>query len=158
MIFGIVQTALYVDFAWVYWTRQRVKLRNGGVVDSDDLSRGWLLSRLLGRGSERFNEEEGITTDGTENGTLGKTNGSGGRWGARGISVSADEGVLDVPQPQKKRSPPVDSTVRQDELAGIMEDNDDESSDDEGLPPNVKAKGILNAVGNGQEWRNDRDK
>src|SRR3954452_19220917 len=38
--FGIVQTALYLDFAWVYWTRQRVKLRYGGIVDSDDISRG----------------------------------------------------------------------------------------------------------------------
>ena len=49
VIFGIVQTALYLDFAWVYWTRQRVKLRNGGVVDADDLRRGWLLNRIFGK-------------------------------------------------------------------------------------------------------------
>src|SRR5271163_1171757 len=38
VIFGVIQTAFYVDFAWVYYTRQRVKLRNGGIVDSEDLS------------------------------------------------------------------------------------------------------------------------
>src|SRR5450432_624742 len=41
--FGILQTILYLDFAWVYWTRQRVKLRSGGIVDADDLNRGWLV-------------------------------------------------------------------------------------------------------------------
>jgi ER lumen protein retaining receptor len=44
--FGVVQTALYVDFAWVYYSRQRVKLRNGGIVDSDDFRKGWLLRGL----------------------------------------------------------------------------------------------------------------
>ncbi|CAD0098322.1 unnamed protein product, partial [Aureobasidium mustum] len=27
--FGVIQTLFYFDFAWVYWTRQRVKLRYG---------------------------------------------------------------------------------------------------------------------------------
>jgi hypothetical protein len=44
--FGVVQTALYVDFAWMYYSRQRVKLRNGGIVDSDDFRKGWLLRGL----------------------------------------------------------------------------------------------------------------
>src|SRR5207245_7405798 len=56
--FGTIQTALILDFMWVYWTRQRVKLRHGGVVDSEDLSRGWLVSRLIGRKSGDFDEEE----------------------------------------------------------------------------------------------------
>ncbi|KAF9049662.1 hypothetical protein BDZ89DRAFT_1154510 [Hymenopellis radicata] len=32
--FGIIQTALYVDFAWVYYGRQRIKLRAGALIDS----------------------------------------------------------------------------------------------------------------------------
>src|SRR5438045_4897018 len=47
--FGIIQMAFYVDFAWVYWTHQRVKLRYGGIVDSDDLSRGWILNKIFSR-------------------------------------------------------------------------------------------------------------
>jgi ER lumen protein retaining receptor len=46
VVFGLIQTALYLDFAWVYWTRQRVKLRGGSVVDSDDLGKGWLVRRF----------------------------------------------------------------------------------------------------------------
>ena len=92
VIFGIVQTALYVDFAWVYWTRQRVKLRNGGVVDSEDLSRGWLVSRLLGRGRDSFDEEDGHAENAGANGITKTVRGG---WGARGVSVSADEQVLD---------------------------------------------------------------
>ena len=100
VIFGIVQTALYLDFAWVYWTRQRVKLRYGGVVDGDDFGRGWVVGRLLGRGrgrsqavddeDERFiGQEEGIVRP------SGAPRQQSNGWGPRGISVSADEGVLD---------------------------------------------------------------
>ncbi|KAI7249108.1 hypothetical protein KC352_g13207, partial [Hortaea werneckii] len=49
VIFGIIQTALYIDFAWVYWSRQRVKLRGGGVVDSDDLTKSFLVRRFIGK-------------------------------------------------------------------------------------------------------------
>ncbi|KAL1304046.1 hypothetical protein AAFC00_000483 [Neodothiora populina] len=102
VLFGIVQTLLYVDFAWVYWTRQRVKLRYGGVVDGEDLGRGWLVGRLLGRGrgardaavdeeDERFiGQEEGIVRP------SGPPRQQSNSWGPRGISVSADEGVLDA--------------------------------------------------------------
>ena len=89
--FGLIQTAFYIDFAWVYYSRQRVKLRNGGVVDSEDLSRGWLVGKLTGRmvprdenGSERYN-------DGIEGGHARPASGAPNRWGARGISVSANE-------------------------------------------------------------------
>lgn len=94
-IFGTVQTALYIDFAWVYYTRQRVKLRNGGVVDNDDLSRGWLIGRVLGRKS-MDTDEESTPALADERGEATNSRGGGTRtWGARGISVSADEGVLD---------------------------------------------------------------
>ncbi|KAJ7692837.1 ER lumen protein retaining receptor-domain-containing protein [Mycena rosella] len=44
---GLVQTAFYLDFAWVYYGRQRVKLRDGVLVDSEDFERGW-IHRWLG--------------------------------------------------------------------------------------------------------------
>lgn len=97
--FGIVQTLLYVDFAWVYWTRQRVKLRYGGVVDGEDLGRGWLVGRLLGRGKARDTalDDEDERFIGQEEGIIRPSAGprqQSNTWGARGISVSADEGVL----------------------------------------------------------------
>lgn len=134
VIFGIVQTALYVDFAWVYWTRQRVKLRNGGVVDSDDLSRGWLVSRLLGRGGPNPDDEEGISSNYAVNGKRESLAGKGFGCGARGISVSADEGVLNPRLPQKTRLHPGDSTARDDELAGILEDHGEADSEDDNAP------------------------
>ncbi|KAJ7708423.1 ER lumen protein retaining receptor-domain-containing protein [Mycena metata] len=49
---GIIQTALYLDFAWVYYSRQRVKLRDGLLVDSEDYKRGWIIRWLSGKASE----------------------------------------------------------------------------------------------------------
>lgn len=99
-IFGIIQTALYIDFAWVYYTRQRVKLRGGGVVDSDDLSKSFLVRRIIGRGSRADGEDEDIAEEdaalaGQENGTIRPQAPRSGRWGARGISVSADDTLHD---------------------------------------------------------------
>ncbi|KAF1990375.1 ER lumen protein retaining receptor, partial [Aulographum hederae CBS 113979] len=101
VIFGVIQTALYVDFAWVYYTRQRVKLRAGGVVDSDDLNRGWLVGRVLGNKHINPDPDDddadeaapalGSRLDDEEN--QRPQNGRAKGWGARGISVSADEGV-----------------------------------------------------------------
>ncbi|KAL8731862.1 MAG: hypothetical protein Q9166_003146 [cf. Caloplaca sp. 2 TL-2023] len=88
-IFGTIQTAFYIDFAWVYWTRQRVKLRNGGVVDSEDLSRGWLVNRLAAH--SETDEEEQVATPSAPNSQEQSTARLGGTWGARGISISADE-------------------------------------------------------------------
>ncbi|CZT22453.1 related to endoplasmic reticulum retention receptor [Ramularia collo-cygni] len=101
-IFGVVQTALYMDFAWVYWTRQRVKLRGGGLVDSDDLSKSFLVKRLIGRRGNRNstdgdNDEDELDADtatlsAQENGVVRPSVSRSGRsWGARGISVSADQ-------------------------------------------------------------------
>ncbi|KAI9698265.1 MAG: hypothetical protein M1820_007535 [Bogoriella megaspora] len=102
-IFGVVQTALYLDFAWVYWTRQRVKLRGGGIVDSEDLSRGWLVSRLLGRDRVDVEDEEtqpagdgehrrAMTGSTARSATMKAPN----KWGRRGISVSADDSLAEV--------------------------------------------------------------
>lgn len=123
-IFGIIQTAFYVDFAWVYWTRQRVKLRNGGVIDSDDLSRGWLLSRLLGgqAGSHEADEATGNPASPTSNPrTAGR-----GKWGARGVSVSADDDETVTWPATKTRVAARDSTFAVDELEGILDDDRDD--------------------------------
>ncbi|KAL9009273.1 MAG: hypothetical protein Q9173_005683 [Seirophora scorigena] len=93
-IFGTIQTAFYLDFVWVYWTRQRVKLRNGGVVDSEDLSRGWLVGSLVGRNTAD-EEEGGASKSPPGSGQAKSSLRSGGKWGAREISVSADDTLAD---------------------------------------------------------------
>src|SRR2546423_14114442 len=69
VIFGVIHTAFYIDFAWVYWTRQRVKLRGGGVVDSEDLRKGWLINKVIsaGRPSSEIDEESLATANGRDN-------------------------------------------------------------------------------------------
>ncbi|KAJ6504903.1 ER lumen protein retaining receptor-domain-containing protein [Mycena vulgaris] len=52
VVCGIIQTVLYLDFAWVYYSRQRVKLRDGLLVDSEDFQRGWLVRWLGGKDEE----------------------------------------------------------------------------------------------------------
>lgn len=89
VIFGIVQTAFYIDFAWVYYTRQRVKLRGGAVVDSDDLNKGFLVNRFARRhpAEEEDHLEAGEAgEDGTENPRPRVNN-----WGQRGVSIRADD-------------------------------------------------------------------
>ena len=121
VLFGIIQTAFYVDFAWVYWTRQRVKLRNGGVVDSDDLSRGFLVSRVLGRGDALVDDEERNPVDGAGNTSRAGAPQKRGNWGPRGISVSADDGGMDQTQQSKGRI-----QAKGDDLAALAEEYDSE--------------------------------
>ncbi|KAJ5751879.1 hypothetical protein N7520_008796 [Penicillium odoratum] len=116
-VFGLVQTAFYVDFAWVYYSRQRVKLRNGGVVDSEDLRKSWLVNRVLNlrgvRGST--DEEQGLQDDveGDENRP------SNNRWGARGVSIAADD-TLDHHQAHGDHP---------DDFAAALGDDSDEDHD-----------------------------
>lgn len=99
VVFGIIQTALYIDFAWVYWSRQRVKLRGGGIVDSDDLRNSYIVGSFIGRRNNRNSseEDEDITEEDAalasqENGVVRPSAPHSSRsWGARGISVSADD-------------------------------------------------------------------
>lgn len=93
IIFGILQTAFYIDFAWVYYSRQRVKLRNGGIVDADDLHKGWLLRTIFGHKAV-VSDEETTPAIGAGN-RPSDTSRNGNKWGIRGISVSADEGLSD---------------------------------------------------------------
>ncbi|KAK4229758.1 ER lumen protein retaining receptor-domain-containing protein [Podospora fimiseda] len=187
VLFGIIQTALYVDFAWVYWTRQRVKLRNGGVVDADDLGRGWLLSKIFGhRNFNSANDPDGDGLDEESAPALGRGGGyndhdiNGGRnsrvsrakWGARGISISADDDTLEaengrsnqlgdddqehgVIDPDAKMQDP-------DDLARALQDEEDDVFDSGESKPlrgkqkqqDSKAAGP-SGVGNGDEWNDD---
>jgi len=144
IIFGLIQTALYVDFAWVYWTRQRVKLRGGAVVDSDDLSKGWLVKRLIGqrRGEEHddVESESANFNDHSHNGSATdrprpKTTNS---WGPRGISVSADDGVHEVEAQRQDREQLADPSRFKDE------DSDDP---DAALPRHADAVAITPSYG-----------
>ncbi|KAL8825781.1 MAG: hypothetical protein Q9191_004202 [Dirinaria sp. TL-2023a] len=139
VIFGIVQTAFYVDFAWVYWTRQRVKLRNGGVVDSEDLSRGWLVSRILGRSGDSLDEERG-ESQGRTRGGASKVR---GEWGTRGISISADDQVLDQGQ-----SPGGKPDERAPFLEGLADEEHDDVSSSRSQPNRVEQ-----GFSDGSEWR-----
>lgn len=167
ILFGIVQTALYLDFAYVYWGRQRVKLRNGGVVDEEDFGRGWFLTRILGKRGPRIlrgdGSEDGDDVERTSAFDNDRLDGAGddrrkaaSKWGTRGISVSADEGVLDG----EASSTPgfgsqVTGTVVGEDGAAMRNPeemertlNEDEDEDDE--------DGLLSATpqdGNGAEWR-----
>jgi ER lumen protein retaining receptor len=131
VIFGVIQTAMYIDFAWVYYGRQRVKLRAGGIVDADDMGRGWLVGRLVGkhatsaRGAsadghdESDDGEDGGEPD-VERGTFANRPARSNRLGPRGISVSADDGVV---ASGEDAVPLADPDAFEDEL-----------SDDEGAP------------------------
>jgi hypothetical protein len=88
-IFGVVQTLLYIDFAWVYYSRQRVKLRGGGVVDSEDFQRSWFVGKILNSRAVRTPTQEEEEPLDPEAG--GERESSSHGWGPRGISVSADE-------------------------------------------------------------------
>ncbi|KAF2496900.1 ER lumen protein retaining receptor [Lophium mytilinum] len=144
--FGTLQTALMVDFAWVYLTRQRVKLRHGGVVDSDDLNQGWLVGRLVGRKSgDGFDEEEGPEGD-VAGGQRPKAPAGAKSWGRRGISVSADEGVLEG---ERQRPKPKSSDPEAQPLA-----DPDAFEDDSDREEDLHASG----VSGGDEWRDEEER
>lgn len=142
VIFGIIQTLFYIDFAWVYWTRQRVKLRNGAIVDSDDWSRGYLVSKILGPRSS-FSDEEAAgesrrSGEGISAAPRLWAQRAAQKWGRRGISVSADE---DLDDPASRPTPPAknrDGASRPDEREGMLSNPDsfeDQDSDvDDVLP------------------------
>jgi len=160
IIFGVIQTAFYIDFAWVYYSRQRIKLRHGGLVDSDDLRNGWLLSRIFGHKAIAHNVDE----DGDEESApaLGRpapgSNGSS-KWGARGVSVQADDGVLEAERERQGRSgyPEQESgiidTIQEGDQDAQLRDPDelvlDSDDDDDGVLPAAGVDGVKN----GSEWR-----
>lgn len=118
VVFGIVQTAFYIDFAWVYYTRQRVKLRAGAVVDSDDLSKGFLVNRFARPRTADEEEETGADHQEQERPRVNK-------WGQRGVSIRADD-TLD--QHDRTRVRP---DLGQNEETAPLTDPDHFLSDDE---------------------------
>ncbi len=167
--FGVIQTAFYIDFAWVYYTRQRVKLRNGGIVDADDMRNSWLLRTIFRHKAVVGNvdDEESVPALGGSPTANGRTNAAGrnggSKWGARGISVSADDGVLAGERERQngfhgqaegvvdaltgEEADPDAKMKDPDELARILDDDDE---DDDGVLPGGEGSGRL---GNGSEWR-----
>lgn len=126
VVFGIIQTALYLDFAWVYYSRQRVKLRGGGIVDSDDISKSFFVKRFIGRrgnrnsvDTEEGDEEAGLA--GQENGTIRPS----GRWGARSVSVSADDTLQEH----------FDGSARDAQMVDPSHFEDDDYDEDADAPP-----------------------
>ena len=149
VIFGVIQTALYLDFAWVYWTRQRVKLRGGGVVDSDDLRKGFLVHRALDRTAQRDSVEDPEVQDSTqpEQGPRQSSN----RWGARGVSVSADD-TLSTHHQTKSRAPVAGNSSESDAILNGEEDDiffDDHDDDAPALDEP--------ALNSNAQWRDDED-
>ena len=146
-IFGAVQTAFYVDFAWVYWTRQRVKLRGGGVVDSDDLRKGWLVNKVISGGRQSAElDEESLAADSASagNGEARKP----GRWGARGVSVSADDTLAEHDHRNKsKAGAQVPSGSTAETSVMLREDDDDElfSDGDGDAKPVGHEQAVLNS-------------
>lgn len=137
-----------IDFAWVYYTRQRVKLRHGGVVDSEDLGRGWLVGRFVGRKSMDFDYDE--ETGGQRNDSTQPHN----KWGRRGISVSADEGVEGAP---KRRSPERGSADPETQPLADPAAFDDESDEDAPVAPVAGASVAEQSGVRRDEWDDDVD-
>lgn len=154
VICGIVQTGLYIDFAWVYFMRQRVKLRGGGVVDGEDLSKGWLISKIIGRRSidvhDEDDEREGLASAEEGNG-IGRPaaarHGSG--WGPRGISVSADDTLLEAQHDGAAKGKGMTDPER---FEDDIDENEDEAPKTQS-PTEDAAAG--SGVSNGAEWRDD---
>lgn len=128
-----------------------MKLRHGGVVDSDDLSRGWLISRIVGRKSGDFDEEEAPVLGGQGDGAGARPKPDARRWGPRGISVSADE---DVHEHGSQRVKAASSDPESQPLADPTAFEDDEDSDAGLVSGYVSPSGVRN----GEEWRDDHGK
>jgi ER lumen protein retaining receptor len=145
-VWGSIQTALLIDFAWVYWTRQRVKLRGGGVVDSEDLGRGWLVGRFTGRKNVDFDyDEENAAPRNEESAATNK-------WGRRGISVSADVGVEGAPKRKSGAASNMDPESQPLADPAAFEDE----SDDDAPPPAAVGSSHDSGV-RADEWADDLD-
>lgn len=132
-------------------------------MDQDDLRNGWFLGRLFGNkrvaGAGDDEDEESHPALGDDGRPVPSRNGSSNKWGNRGISVSADEGVLQSEHQRQQRyngqedgiidtvgEGDEDAQLRDpDELAGILEDD---GEDDD----NLRSAGV-EGVTNGNEWR-----
>jgi hypothetical protein len=151
-----------------------VKLRGGGLVDSEDFRRGWLMNRIFGKFTTTQDDEEGAPALGRGLGDDEEDlpRGRNGRpvpapkassgWGKRGISVRADDGVAAVESARMAEEDELgdpsddapDAKMRDpDDLARALEDDDDDWNEGEDEPVNKKA-----GVSSGEEWRDGASK
>jgi ER lumen protein retaining receptor len=147
-VWGTIQTALILDFAWVYWTRQRVKLRQGGVVDSEDLGRGWLVGRFVGRKSVDFDYDQEAA------GQQAQDEPNNNKWGRRGISVSADEAVRDAPRNKRADMDPESQPLA--DPAAFEDEDSDEDAPLTGSSTSAAESSHASGV-RGDEWDDDVD-
>jgi hypothetical protein len=109
------------------------------VVDSDDLSKSFLVRRFLGNNRRSEDNNEDITEEdealaGQESGTIRPSAQRGGsNWGARGISVSADS-TLDHHHHQSD----IDASEIADPAA--FEDESDDDDDNNNAAPSSKQR------------------
>jgi len=160
IIFGVIQTAFYLDFAWVYYSRQRVKLRGGGLVDSDDLRKGWLLSRVLGNRHVASTSSHDDADDEESAPALGShPNGNsrpGTKWGTRGISVQADDGIMEHERERERQESGIIDTSLEADGDAQLRDPDDlmlDSDDDDATLPGAGTGAVVEGVRDGSEWR-----
>ncbi len=137
-------------------------------MDADDLRNGWLLRTVFGHKPlvGHVDDEESTPALGrSDEGAPNAPGRTGSKWGSRGISVSADDGVLagererqnsflgqeqGVVDASTGAETDPDAKMRDpDELAKILDDDD--FDDDDGVLPGGEGSA---AVGNGSEWRN----
>ena len=150
-------------------------------MDADDIGRGWLLrsvfrnKAVVGNVDEDDDEESAPPLGGANGNSNGRPSvpgrtGSKAKWGARGVSVQADDSVIAAERDRenmfKGQEQGVVDTANEgefmdegdddakmkdpDELAKILDDDDDGS--DDGILPAAEGSG----VSNGSEWRDGR--
>ena len=127
-------------------------------MDAQDYRRGWFIGRIIGDNvhvDADDDEESGPSLGG--NGHAGGGRSARPKWGSRGISVSADEGVyerepLNGPSADDLNEP-IDPDAKMqdpDDLAKALDDDDEDAT----LPgPHRGGNGGPSGVGNGTEWR-----
>ena len=127
-------------------------------MDSEDLRMGYLIQKVFGRSTSDLDEEDTVAIGNAGTTTAPRQVGSRNGWGARGVSITADDGVLNLQQASKSRSrtAETDGRTKPDEVAGILGGHEVDDSDDDIPDPNSKqSTGGFRGVGNGEEWRNE---
>ena len=116
-------------------------------MDSDDLGRGWIVGRFVGSKSTDFDYDEETGGQRNVDATVQPKN----RWGRRGISVSADEGVEGAP---KRKSPNRGNVDPESQPLADPAAFEDESDDD--APPPAATVAEQSGVRR-DEWDDDVD-
>lgn len=114
-------------------------------MDSDDLRKSWFVKRVIGGNRNSSIDEERPTgiddDDGVENAAPRTTN----RWGARAVSVSADDTLHDHHRTKAPKSSRPNASGTAEEQQGILEDDGLLSEDEDAVPINP-ADSVLNSV------------